>query len=74
MATPPSILKKPEMVLLPEKKMELADLKLGMLIQLYSANNMGWVPSGHTSSSFLFVCKAKKCLGLNCTFKRNTLT
>ena len=31
-------------------------LKFGMQTQPDSANNMGWVPSGHTSSS---VCKAK---------------
>ena len=49
MATPPSILKKPKMVLLIEKK-NGAKTKLGMQAQLDSANNMGWVPSDHTSS------------------------
>ena len=42
------------MVLLPEKIMDL--LKFGMQTQFDSRNNMGWVPSGHTSSS---VCKVK---------------
>ena len=53
MATHPSILKRPKMVLLLEKKNGATDLKLGMQIRLNFTNNMGWVPSGHTSS---FVC------------------
>ena len=43
--------KEPNMVLsLPEKKNRATGLKLGMQTQLVSADNMGWVPSGHTSS------------------------
>ena len=47
------------MILLSEKRIGSTDQELGMQTQLDSLNNMGWVPSGHTSSSF--VCKAKKC-------------
>ena len=43
------------MVLFLEKKNSAADIKLGMRTQLDSANNMGRVPSGHTSSSFLYL-------------------
>ena len=51
------------MVLIPEKKNGAAGLKLGMQTQLDSANNMGWVPSGHTSFSL--------CVRLN-VFKVDT--
>ena len=51
MATPLSVLKKPKMVLFPEKENGATDLKLGMRTQLDSVNNMERVPSGHTFSS-----------------------
>ena len=41
------------MVFLPEKTLGATDFKLGMLIQLHSGSNMGWVPLGHTS---FFTC------------------
>ena len=46
MATPLSILKKPKMVPLPEKRMELKAKNFGMPTQLNSTNNLGWVASG----------------------------
>ena len=51
------------MVLLSEKK-GATGLKLSMQTQLHSANNVGWVPSGHTSSSLCVKLKMS-----NGTFK-----
>ena len=50
-----TLLRKPKLVHL-QGENGATDLKLGMLTQLDSVNNMWWVPAGHTSSS---VCKAK---------------
>ena len=63
MATPLSEFKKmsQKMVLLPGEKNGGTGLKLGMPAQLDSANNMGWVPSGHTSSSLCVWLKMPKC-------------
>ena len=48
------------MVFLPEKNLGAIDFKLGMLIQLHSGINMGWVPLGHTSSSTCVRLKVPK--------------
>ena len=52
MATPLSVFKKVKKLLMPTKKNNAVTyLKLWHETQLDSANNIGWVPSGHTSSS-----------------------
>ena len=52
MSTPPYVLKKTHKNgTFTIKKNGAAGLKFDMQTQLDSANNMGWVPSGHTSSS-----------------------
>ena len=51
MATPLSVFKKVKNGTLARKRNGAIGLKLGMQTQLDSSNNMGWVPSGHTSSS-----------------------
>ena len=52
-----SVFKKAKNGTLARKKNGATGLKLGMQTQLDSANNMGWVPSGHTSS---FLCVRQK--------------
>ena len=52
--------KKPKMVIFLDKKNRDTDLKLGMKTELEYANNMGWVPSGHTSSSLCVKLKMPK--------------
>ena len=61
MAAPLSVLKRePNMVLFPEKMNRATGLKFGMQTQLGSSTNMGWVPSGHTSSSWYVRLKMSK--------------
>ena len=61
MATHPSILKKAQNGTFARKKEdEATDLKLGMHAQFDSANCMGCIPSGHTSSSLCVRLKIPK--------------
>ena len=52
------------------KKNGATGLKLGMQTQLDSANSMGWVPSGHTSSSLCIRLKMPKMIFI----KKSALT
>ena len=51
--------KKPKMVLLPEKEWSYRPKTLACRHNL-TANNMGWIPSGHTSSSSYVRLKMSK--------------
>ena len=60
MTTHPLVLKKAKNGICARKKNGVTDLKLGMQTQPDSVNNMGWVSSGHTSSSLCARLKMPK--------------
>ena len=60
MATPFSVKKKAKNGTFARKRMESEAYNFGMQTKLDYANSMGWVPSGHTSSSTCVRLKISK--------------
>ena len=63
-----------------KRRMELQAQNFGMQIQLESVNNMGWVPSGYTSSSLCVRLKMSKMVLqknidlITCSFFKKSIT
>ena len=70
MATPLSVLKEAKNGAFAENN-EAVNLKLLYATQLDYANNMGWVPSGHTSSSVCVKLKMSEMVLLKDTLPKS---